>query len=153
MEPIALAHLSKVYGIVIQRCGLFLHSSGVLGASPDGVVGCPREAVVEIKCPFTMKNALCKDDFLKDKKFGLKKLPNGRFILESSSQYWNQVQMQMYLTGTNKCFFILYAENSSVTTIVPVDPQWQQNIQKLIDFYWLRCFNDIFNNLITNEAK
>ena len=37
----------------MPHCGIFLHCSGVMGASPDGIILSPDGAkkVLEIKCP------------------------------------------------------------------------------------------------------
>ena len=37
-------------GLVPVQTGVWLHESGVLGASPDGLVG--DDAVLECKCPY-----------------------------------------------------------------------------------------------------
>ena len=39
----------------VRQTGLWLHPSGVLGASPDGLVG--QNAVLEVKCPYTQRNS------------------------------------------------------------------------------------------------
>ncbi|KAJ8381087.1 hypothetical protein SKAU_G00018650 [Synaphobranchus kaupii] len=42
--------LQSVTGITMQESGLWLSPSGILGASPDGLVG--DNALVEVKCPY-----------------------------------------------------------------------------------------------------
>jgi hypothetical protein len=42
-------------GLKVQDTGLWLDSSGVVGASPDGLIG--RKSVLEIKCPYTHRNS------------------------------------------------------------------------------------------------
>lgn len=47
--------------------GFFIHTSGLLGASPDGI--CP-ECTLEIKCPYSYrKESDLKKCFSKDKKY------------------------------------------------------------------------------------
>lgn len=38
----------------VQSSGLWLTTSGILGASPDGFVD--NNAIVEVKCPFTQRD-------------------------------------------------------------------------------------------------
>lgn len=40
----------------VPETGLWLHERGILGASPDGLVG--QNHVLEIKCPYTERNEL-----------------------------------------------------------------------------------------------
>lgn len=41
-------------GLPVQETGLWLSESGVIGASPDGLVG--HNHITEIKCPYTERN-------------------------------------------------------------------------------------------------
>lgn len=52
----------------VQNSGLWLSASGILGASPDGLIG--GNEILEVKCPFTQRNmtideaiSTCKDFF------------------------------------------------------------------------------------------
>ena len=42
-------------GLCIEECGFWLDLSGMLGASPDGLIG--KDALLEIECPFTQKDS------------------------------------------------------------------------------------------------
>ena len=53
-EDMAVKEFTKVTGLVSVQTGLWLHESGVLGASPDGLIG--SDGVLEVKCPYTHKN-------------------------------------------------------------------------------------------------
>ena len=53
----------------VQNFGLWFTTSGILGASPDGLIG--NNGILEIKCPFAQRNitveeavTTCKDCFL-----------------------------------------------------------------------------------------
>ena len=74
---------------------MWLDESGVLGASPDGLVG--EDHVVEVKCPYTHRNQTL-DESLKHKTFCLKQVENGKYELKRDHVYWHQVQGQIYLT-------------------------------------------------------
>lgn len=52
-EDNAIKKLEELYGIKVEKCGLFIDSETCyLGASPDGIVG--DNAIVEIKCPHSI---------------------------------------------------------------------------------------------------
>lgn len=58
----------------VSQTGLWLDESGVLGASPDGLI--VEDCVLEVKCPFTRRDKPL-EDALQDKPFYLVKSQNG----------------------------------------------------------------------------
>ena len=55
-ERDAIVMFEDHFKVTVQPSGIWLHSSGVLGASPDGLVG--AHEVVEVKCPFSAREGL-----------------------------------------------------------------------------------------------
>ena len=53
-EPEALKAFSHKIGLQVVETGVWLHKCGLLGASPDGLVG--DNSVLEAKCPYTQRN-------------------------------------------------------------------------------------------------
>lgn len=49
-EKNGLKVLSNLLNKNIKACGVFLSESGVLGATPNGIID--KDFIVEIKCPF-----------------------------------------------------------------------------------------------------
>ena len=50
-EKVAIkAAYTQTTGNSVQETGLWLHESGILGASPDGIVG--DDTIIEVKCPY-----------------------------------------------------------------------------------------------------
>ena len=139
-EPVALRYLSMKKKICIKECGLIVDSSGILAASPDGLVG--ENACVEVKC--TWKYAkLGSEMALKDKSYGLLRKDNGEIIMTKDSIWYDQVQMQMYVSRRTKCYFILYITDDSIIIEIPYDKNWSANVPKLINFYWTVVFPKI----------
>lgn len=51
MESLAITTFEQQSGKTVKPTGIWLHATGILGASPDGLL--PEEnAVIEVKCPF-----------------------------------------------------------------------------------------------------
>ena len=50
MEATAIRQFEEQTGHEVSSTGLWLHSSGILGASPDGFIQ-THNAVLEVKCP------------------------------------------------------------------------------------------------------
>ena len=90
-----------------------------LGASPDGYV--LDERVVEIKCPFGLRD----------------KLPPVPFkTVEEQPHYHAQMQIQMFVTGRGLCYFWQWTTHESKLDMVKFDQKWiDKNFPKLEAFY------------------
>lgn len=127
-------------GLPIKETGLWLDESGVIGASPDGLVG--NNHVVEIKCPYTQRNELIADA-VKNDTFCLKLNVNGTYSLKEDHIYWHQVQGQLYLTKRNFCYFVVWTSKDAVSICIKRDESWEPNIDALKEFYFLHIFPKI----------
>ena len=64
--------LYRKTGLCIEKCGIWLDLSGMLGASPDGLIG--KDVLLEIKCPFTQKESTIEEAVCSSKFFIVKHL-------------------------------------------------------------------------------
>ena len=113
----------------------------LLGASPDGLVG--EDYVLEVKCPFSQREESL-EDFIKKNTFFLEK--NGSIhSLKRNHIYWHQVQVQMYLTKGNNCYFV-WTKSWSAIVHVEKDPSWEGNIVKLRNIYFEKLLPKIIND-------
>ena len=95
-----------------KQCGLFVkHDYAFLAASPDGlfVCDCCSPAILEVKCPFSVKEeninlkaAYKRVDFLEE--------VDGSPRLRHTHKYYTQMQAQMWVTGTNHGYFIVWTK-------------------------------------------
>lgn len=115
----------------VTPCGLFLSPNGILGASPDGVVG--DSIVVEVKCPWRMRKSSA-GDLCSDKTFFLIKNDDS-FTVNSSHDYYHQIQGQIYLSGRKECHLVVWSPSEVVIAKVQKDDSWQDNLLKLSSFY------------------
>ena len=97
-------------GPVPVQTGVWLHESGVLGASLDGLVG--GDAVLECKCPYTHRNETIAEA-VKYKDFYLES-KNGHNALMTSHSYWDQVQGQPFLAQREYCYFTVWVTRDTV---------------------------------------
>lgn len=85
---------------VVKPCGLFLSNSGIIGASPDGLIPEQRK-IVEIKCPwFARKMTL--EELLAADGFYMEFAGDGSVKLKSNHNYFHQVQGCMHLSDTDE---------------------------------------------------
>ena len=89
MEGEALAWYSLVRDVPVERVGMILRDDGLVGGSPDGLVG--DDGIVEVKCLSAVNHIDC-------------------WISESDGidEYNSQQQGNMYLSGRKWCDRIWY---------------------------------------------
>lgn len=142
-EPEAIKSFEVQTNLKVEETGVWLHESGVLGASPDGLVG--SDHVLEGKCPFTQRN-MTLEEALGHKNFCLEKIGD-RYHLKKSHVYWHQVQGQIYITKRKACFFVVWTPRWCVVIEILKDPEWAANLDELTQFY----FNHIFAKIVEGE--
>lgn len=87
----------------LEDTGLWLQIEGMLGASPDGLIG--KNGLLEMKCLFTHKDNTIAEAVASDN-FYITKNEKGEYELNKEHSYWHQVQGQLHLTERNLCFFL-----------------------------------------------
>ena len=105
-EQNAILDLEKELNGSITNTGLFVSRiCPYIGASPDGIF---QDSLIEIKCPFILKDVLPTDlRFLSKEQrsnFCCEQTLNG-YKLKKSHKYYAQVMCQIFVTGYSKCIF------------------------------------------------
>lgn len=135
-ESTACKVFEDIEGVKVQPCGIFLHHSGILGASPDGRVS--DEKIIEIKCPYSARNDKI-SDMLRSRSYFVKCLSPGVYELNTSNQlgfkYFHQVQANLHLTGAHTCAFVVWSPKETLTFTVNRSEEWSQYIPQMLEFY------------------
>lgn len=129
-EAVAIAKYEELTMQQVTPSGIVIHSRfNHLGGSPDGVVG--TEGLVEIKCPFTAKQATvsCASvPYLHE--------VNGHLTLKQDHDYYYQVMGLLLVTGRQWCDFVVWTfVDCFVTRIHRDDTFIEVMISKLNDFF------------------
>ena len=113
MQAIAaykLAAMQKHDSLKITPVGLSLHHhKACFGASPDSMVECIccGKGVLEVKCPYRLRESLNKVESLNN--FCLTSNCEGTLVLKREHPYFYQCQMQMAVTNTKYCDFVVWS--------------------------------------------
>ena len=120
-EPKAILKYEEQSNTVVCKSGLWVNPNyPFLGCSPDGIVG--EDGLLEIKSLKIFKDSTIES--VVEKWSTLPKvvtqkqcfiIKDGQCILESSHDYYYQIQMQLLVTERIFCYFVLYAENGPVS--------------------------------------
>ncbi|XP_065056838.1 uncharacterized protein LOC135685036 [Rhopilema esculentum] len=116
----------------VEDSGLWLELSGILGASPDGLID--ENALLEIKCPYSQRDCTI-EEAIRSENFYIKKYDDGVYQLKQTHDYWHQIQGQLHLTDREVCFFVVWTTKQSFIIQIKKDPAWAENLLILKDFY------------------
>ncbi|XP_035279574.1 uncharacterized protein LOC118230570 [Anguilla anguilla] len=118
-------------GLKVQESGFWITESGVLGASPDGLVG--THALLEVKCPFRERELTIEEASL-NKDFCLRK--DGKtYQLRQDHRYWHQVQGQLHIAKRDICYFVVWTKKQSIIIPINKDAAWAKYLNSLEDIY------------------
>jgi putative phage-type endonuclease len=116
-EDMAVMDYQLKTGNVIAKTGFHAYENW-LGASPDGIID--MWTLIEIKCPYGQRD----------------KMPPVFKTLEEQPHYYAQIQIQMFVTKTNKCDFYQWSPNGDSLETVAYDEAWlEKHIPILKAFY------------------
>ena len=144
-EEEAIRAFTLKTGKTVKETGIWFYSSGILGASPDGIVD--EETVLKAKCPYTERN-LTIEEAVKSTTFCLEKSESGQgYALKKDHVYWHQVQGEMYFSRRKFCFFVVWTTKDVAILKIERDDTWAANIPCLIQFY----YDQIFPKIVEGE--
>lgn len=139
-ESEAVKSFQTLTALPVESTGVWLDKSGVIGASPDGLIG--NKHVLEVKCPFTQRyNTIA--EAMENASFCLKKNADGKYELKTDHVYWHQVQGQMFLSQREFCYFVVWTTKETAIINIKRDESWRTNVDILIDFYYHHIFPKI----------
>lgn len=159
-ETRAVQWFENASGFNVKPSGIWLHSSGILGASPDGLIdfddderypafdaaGNELSAVLEVKCPFSARDydsvreaAMAIPGFCLEvvsKKWRWNPPDHPPLRLKRTHRYWQQVQAQMHFADRRMCYFVVWLPRAAVALPVERDESWRKDdLPRLLEFY------------------
>ena len=142
-------HLRGHTSVVVKPSGFVIHpQQGWFGSSPDGIVidssNTACIGLLEIKCPYT-KRDVSPEEACEDPNFYCYKDDNGMFTLKRSHQYYDQVQLQLYVSA-DFCEwwdFCIYTTKGVMIERIYADHEWATGA--------IEQLNDYFDNVMLPE--
>ena len=138
-EGKAILCFEEKFGFSTSKAGFFISkSTPYLGASPDALVG--SDSLVEVKCPYTGRN----EKIFPGKNFKFLTYESGNIVLKTNSNYYYQVQGQLYVCQKKFCYFVVYTFCDLFVQKISIDEEYCTGalLPKLELFYkkYLRPF-------------
>ncbi|XP_068732725.1 uncharacterized protein [Montipora capricornis] len=125
---------------LIAKGFLISKSKAFLGASVDNIQKCQcskgwPNTVVEYKCPWKHRDLHPKEASLTPEIGGIR---NGDgFALKSTSKYYFQVQLQMFVSGLKLCQFVVWTKQGIFSVEVPYDVTFISNVCAKLERFWI----------------
>lgn len=142
-------------GILLKPAGFFIsHEHPQLGASPDGIVQCECCGLgcVEVKCPYLLKE-LSLSDFSKKKNTCLVYHNDDEFSLDQNHLYYYQIQLQMFVTKTKFCDFVIWSKNCLFIDRVSFNEEFfNECLKKSLDFHKYVIKPELLSRLFTTKS-
>lgn len=134
-ESKAIKDFERVIGEGVIACGLFVHPEHpYLAASPDGLLG--ERSIVEIKCPYKAKD-FTPEEAIKSKLIQFANIEDGSLSLKKNDKYYLQVQGQLFVTGRESCYFVIWTPHGIIYEKIYRDEAcWERMLPKLKEFYF-----------------
>jgi hypothetical protein len=136
----------------VEKLGLCIdYEKPWYAASPDGSVYCTccGHGVLEIKCPFSLKDKSLKGEIVKDG-FYVGVDMDGNYFLKKEHQYFFQVQLEMRVTGVSYCDFMVWTPSEFLVLRIEPDTTFIDNVFIKCDFFWNTV---ILRELVTREIE
>jgi putative phage-type endonuclease len=129
-EPVAVEQFEKTVGLKTNTCGLFISQiCPWLAASPDRIIDV--NTLVEVKCPFSAKQQSISCATVPY----LHKEGND-LVLHKNSDYYYQVQGQLFCTERSTCYFCVYTLNDFVCMKIDRDDEFiAEMLNRLNEFH------------------
>lgn len=109
-----------------------------LGASPDGLIYCDCCAggCLEVKCPFTLREAGNLRDYAAQRDSCLKCDEKGVVQINKKHQYYYQVQAQIFICNLLYCDFVVWCPNfTHIERVLPDLEFWEGALDKVLNFH------------------
>ncbi|XP_061580348.1 inhibitor of growth protein 1-like isoform X1 [Cololabis saira] len=120
-------HKKRHENVKAENTGFFINPSVPFsGASPDGLVSCDccGVSVIEVKCPFCVKNDMV------DCVSYLEKDDDGKLKLNRKHQYFYQVQTQLGVCKLESAYFVVWTEKDLHVELITFDEEFWDTICK-----------------------
>ena len=135
-EATAIKAYMEQTGHSVSPSGLWLHSSGIIRGSPDGIVS--SEKIIEVKCPFSGREKHLLELVDTDPNFFLRRIDDAHLLeLNVSSvrgfNYYHQGNL--HFSNRNVCDLIVWCPESMYVIPIYKDESWLINILISFNFY------------------
>ncbi|XP_072399541.1 uncharacterized protein [Diabrotica undecimpunctata] len=142
-EKSGIEYLRNTLNLDVQPTGIWLTKSGLLGASPDGLIG--DDGIVEVKCPYTFRNEKLSEKLKNSDKYIISYNDQDEVLINTEHNYYHQIQGCLHILGRQNCYLCIWTLKEIITVIIEKDLTWAPNIDLLENFYLAQYLPKLLN--------
>ena len=151
-NSVPLSEIVVHQNLKVEKLGLCIdYEKPWYAASPDASVYCTccGHGVLEIKCPYILKDKSLKEEILKDV-FYVGVNTDGKYFLQKQLKYFFQVQLEMRVTEVSYCDFMVWTPSEFIVLRIEPDSSFIESVFNKCDIFW-NMF--ILRELVTREVE
>ena len=138
-EGVARKSYAKLKGYRVEQTGLWVFPSGSVCCSPDGLVFTSQgskhpEGILEIKCPYKLRNYQVVPRGTWSKFFPYLK---SDIEINQDHRMYYLIQAELYATRTNWCDLFVWTPSQTLLVRVERNEQWIQTNVSLVDWVFV----------------
>lgn len=150
-EDDARAEYESATGRRVVLSGLWVSETGLLGASPDGLLFADEKeerefspsGIIEIKCPYTFRDLNIRLEAARGNE--IPPYLTRDLKLRQTTDYYQQIQGQLHLTGARFCDFIVWTPHGHIVDRVDLDEDWALHCVPKLEAFWKHVFGAKLN--------
>lgn len=149
-EPNAIKEYERLYSMCVKKSGVIIcETQPWLCVSLDGIVVKDNEIIkiVEFKCPSSCEKVAIVDFEAKKCNVNYLQIVDSKVVLRTSSVYYTQCQIQLYVTGLTNCDLFLYSPIPNGSICISIDRNetfLRTVVLKCEDFYFQHYLPKLF---------
>lgn len=109
---------------------------------------CCGYSILEIKCPYSLYDKSLNTE-IESGRFYVGRNQSGYF-LDSKHKYYFQVQLEIAVSGTSYCYFVVWTPEEAVIVCVEKDAEFINNMFQQCDLFWEKC---VLPELLTRKLE
>ena len=140
LNEFLITEATKHGNFKVNKCGLFLdYKKPYIGASPDAVASCKCHGfcVVEIKCPFNIRDKLLTENDSECSFLELHEM--GNIQLKRSHKYYTQVISQIALAKAQLCDFVVLTSKDLIVELTEPNDLHYRNGERSLSIFFRSC--------------
>ncbi len=134
-ENLAILEYERKTGTKVEPTGIWIFPNGHFAASPDGLIFDSKDktkpiGVVEIKCPWRLRNVRIRND--SDWNAHLDYLDHWNNLLPTH-QYYHQIQGEITATKVDWCDFVIWCPSGLLISRIYRNKTWQADTVEMLE--------------------
>ncbi|KAK9745270.1 YqaJ-like viral recombinase domain [Popillia japonica] len=124
-EKVAIEHFKNTMNLEVQETGIWLTNSGLLGATPDGLV--QDDAIIEVKCPYSYRSDVLSETLKSTSSYIIHFNEEGDVVVNNTHHYYHQIQGLLHILNRSICYLCIWTTKEAIIAPIERDVEILEN--------------------------